>query len=220
VPVLKFQQVAISNNWPSLRDFNEPGDIGTTPGGIYDEDQIFISAEIWNALPTLDRAALVHHEFKYKEERWMGELTSEGTRTAVGLIFSKTEETVNSGLSPDQKIYITDKYGDNPIKRSDFRVTRTLSGVSLQFRSIMGRVLFAKTVAKINDINWKLSTTDGSRGCVVTEKGKKVISKVPLVSLQSRDWELEVSYLSDSPFKLSLYQNGIFVAEAHLDSCN
>ncbi|MGZ3697189.1 MAG: hypothetical protein ACXWP5_03770, partial [Bdellovibrionota bacterium] len=99
---------------PTLHDLGNtlaaPGDCALEQLAIFNDDknQIRVNSEIWNALDSLNQAALASHELYYHFERELAESTSEGTRAVVAVIYSSSPLfAVAEGLPQNARSYGT-----------------------------------------------------------------------------------------------------------------
>jgi len=228
-----------------LPDIPDAGESVPLPEGcvleqvaIFDDvgNYIKIDHEIWTAFDSLNKAALISHEFFYKYERGFNEKTSEGTRSTVAHVYSAQGMLLSAkdSIPDDSPLCMASDLNGGEIylqeKTSAFYVYGDiLDGgypkITLQFTHLMGKPIVKKATVDILGIGFILAHGDPEfkeqhNDYVVWEKQCSYFDQIfPLVGSQYRDRFIRVEYIYGKPLKLSLYHNGFRVEESIVTNC-
>lgn len=209
------------------------------------EDQnlkVRINLEIWMALDTLNRAALASHEAYYYFERTLEEQTSESTRAMVAHIYSTSfNSPVNEGIPPNASQGSTldpkskrvvrsgkDWSSSTYTRNSSFKVfpwmTPSGMGIRLQFQSIAGRPIIKKSTIEIPNVAFA-TTKVWSRElemmvCMVSEPNQNVRRELELRGSLRPNATIEIHYVTNSPLRLVMKENGKVISEEYMTSCS
>lgn len=180
-----------------------------------ENSHVRVDTEIWGALDSLNKAALVTHELMYAHERRLLEKTSEGTRAWVAQVYAQEDEIAPvmskhpqlDGLGPIA--YCSTAIFNNNIPRqtrdakmSTFYVYPALkkesdgsvtSGTVLQFTHIMGRPLLSRTTAFIPELTPHFATLRDHLSLVDSDELVEFQEEFVLEGAHRDDWKLEVT---------------------------
>jgi hypothetical protein len=213
---------------------------------IFHDDEpnsVEIDSEIWNALDSLNRAALVTHELAYAWQRQLQERTSETTRSFVAHVYAAPGQVVpvREGVpearlrcwSEDFAYRESETNEDGSVSSSNTHLsgfeaypiqTADGPGTRLQFNAIAGRPSVARATIDLRGVGLKLKNTldrssFGQMIAIVEEPGKDLRIERPLSGTFWKDWSVEVVYRTGAPMKLVFKKNGVRLAEDVVTNC-
>jgi hypothetical protein len=235
-----FQLMGISDTWPldqanhSYNWFFEISDLFTKIDPIYDignsvvlrkncsfeqlaiffdkDNRVQINTEIWDALDSLNKAALVRHELMYKNYRELNDKTSEKTRADIACIFSKDCPTnvINIPNLP----FRWAMNGNNSSLKSSFRYVINDNKIRFYFYQFENRQLITKTTAEfqVGDITFFDFLSEGGYQYLTSNVTKKRKFRAKIESaLMNKETEIELLLSPGQPISFSLYENGVLI---------
>jgi hypothetical protein len=199
-------------------------DLKLTPYGW--DATIDVNQPIWNALDSMNRAALIEHERWYLGEREANETDSQNARAVVAFSFADGAVPTYLGAKKSARICTTPEIPDpnDPYKTNGTEflvdVLKDKAGhlfSRLYFGMIAGRSLIAQSVADLDQIGFKLSR---GQVPVVLERHVNKTIRVPIRSQLRSDWEIEVKYITNKPVHFKLFQSGQQIGEDVVAECH
>lgn len=184
-----------------------------------------VNKEIWDALDTRSRAALLSHEMLYVYERSLQEPTSESTREMVARIYSQNVDPVVEGLPSTA----TSLFAAEPLNSSMLTSAKTFSVVNadgpairFQLLQMAGRPLLAKTSFDVNGINLKLQPKVNMAAnniyCEVAEPNQNLEVELPLSGSLRKNWNVKVTYITGKPMTLTFLKDHVPVSVEYVRS--
>ena len=168
-----------------------------------DDGTILIQKELWNLLDDRGRAALVAHEYVYREYRELGAKNSRKSRRIVGLIFSEKEFGPVHVAKSTRYFYCLDKnLALNAPERVWFSIQvpqGTRASLILQFADLPDHLLIEKAAFELPFSNFILFGDDQSiKNCFANGKPMDFEMKV---SVPVRTSYIREQYTAD--FKIT-----------------
>lgn len=206
---------------PLLADL---GEILTPPVGckleqlaiFYDNEKyIHIDQEIYQALDSLNKAALISHELDYSGSRIVGETTSEVTRNFVAHRYSVTPRPLpQAGVPANATLCSANQMSFYLYKNQKEK------SLNLQFDILMNRRLLTKSFVQIKGIKWKTKQMSVPESLVIVEEPEVNLDvQLPLQSMQRMNLEVRIRYKTGFPIMITLYQHGKQIQQTLLRSC-
>jgi hypothetical protein len=212
---------------PNLNDLGEhaqvPKDCKIEPLAVWNDQhgEIKINTEIWNHLTTLDQSALINHEnFYWYERTHLNQTTSENTRAVIAISYStNAKEVVNNETRTLPNAYAR---GINQ-GVIQFRFEKQENLMTLYFTRLLDFILLTEAKATIDLTNIEFRNvkdlrTNEDKVIALTNETKVIRSKIQ--TSQNKNWEIEFTFIPNTPVKVGLYQKNILIKEldlSHID---
>jgi hypothetical protein len=197
-------------------------------------DVFRVDREIYNALDSNNRAALVSHELNHRSARRLGEPNSELTRGYVGFEFTSTPlpkvyEMIPRRLTPGgAEIGIYVDYECHNVLPTNMSYDMGFfvlpipngKGKRLQLTTLGSRTLNTQTYIDLPEVGWALSPrSDDGRPPVVQEAGVDIEKRFPLQTVEQLGLELDVKYKTGEPVQLNVFYKGKPLANVIVGFC-
>lgn len=197
-----------------------------------------VAKEIYDALDSLNRAALAAHEVNHERARAVGEPNSVLTRSHVAYDFTDASlPPVHLGMKGYKNWW--ESIGGYGGYSSEFECG-TFSHISfwkymvkfyvipspsgrgkrLQFSYIGTRDLVTQTFVDLPEVNWSIAPVgDESSPPLVIEQGIDIRKLLPFASAQQIGLELEIQYKTGEPIRTVIFFNGEEMFNGVVRSC-
>lgn len=193
---------------------------------IDDPQKVYVKKDLWFALTTMERAALVQHEIFGHWYRMIGEQTTEFARGFVAHGFAKNPGTLRWEGVPDIKAKYSADAEDSSVynpygKYTSFWSYKHNGNVRLQFESLFGRGILAKTVADlpIKNLKMKKRFKDKKSSCIVSTLELDEQGEVPIQGTMAAGASLVYKIKTGFPIEIALKKDGLILSENVVQRC-
>lgn len=248
----KFFEIVEMKPGGTLLPTNDVGSAPVLPQGcqleqlavFHDElpNRVEVDSEIWSALDSLNRSALVTHEAHYYWLRKLHERTSEASRAFVAHVYAIGGNTpsldgvpwlAKNCSSEDPRFRIITDRTDDSLSWSNDRPsgfyafpinTPEGSGMKLQFTTLAGRPQVVKTTAIIAGVDFETrelwNQSIGSMVLYPRSSGINIVREVSLEGGLRPGYSIEVHYVSDEPIRILTKFKGEVMTDEFLTNCS
>lgn len=179
-------------------------------------DTIFILKPVFDQMDSVSQAALVHHELMYREQRRVGEKTSENSRSAVAQMYAINGPIpVNEGVAQNTPQFVAFPNMFFGIQQKELNITR------LQFTHVNGIGQFSKTWADFPKMTWSFKLGRSSEnsefvGCILQTTGMDQYYSANLNGVATKGYSVNLRFKTGEPIKMTLIKDGTLMSEGYV----
>ncbi len=233
--LVKFMQsvkfVSTASDLPTANDLGEmpwiPSQCKIQQLAYFDDrtGTVFVLKSVWDQMDSVNRAALVHHELHFRDQRRVGEKTSENTRRSVAQVFAlEGNIPLKDGLPAGASEFSSYLWYDSNVssKISVFYGVNYLGGTGrLQFTHVNGIAQFGKTWADFPNMIWDFKLARSTENpqlvaCILQTSGMDKEYSSAIQGPSVKGYLVQLRLKTGEPIKMTILKDGTQVGEGYV----